>query len=181
MGTYVVKLSLLELAKAYRAMGTKTGKIIEKAAMKTAMYGQQQAIISTDSAPPGNPSGEGYGAVNTGIYRRAWKWRRITNGAVISNSVPYASVIEDGRRRGKGVSRQGQVALARWAIRKGLVQGKGKKRDAAARNVAFLIARALKKRGLKGRKVMGRIVHEIAAMWAAELADGVLMAARGGK
>lgn len=181
MTTYVIKMSLAELAKTYRAMGTKGGKVVERAAMRTAVYARQQLVMSTDTVPGGNPKGIGIGAVNIGHYRRSWKWTKIHNGVRIYNNAPYAAVIEEGRRPGKGVSREGQVALARWAIRKGLVEGKGKARAAAAKGVAFAISRALKKRGLKGRRVMGRVLDKIRRKWVEELQFAVMEAARSPK
>ena len=64
----------------------------------------QQTIDSTQPHPP----------VHTGDYRRRWRASRIPNGVRIGNSSMVAPIIEEGRRPGKGVSQEGQQALARW-------------------------------------------------------------------
>ena len=66
---------------------------------------------------------------------------------VVGTPKHYAVVVEDGRRPGKGVSREGRVALAAWAVSKLGVPQK------EADGVAYLIARKIKREGIKARKI----------------------------
>ena len=120
--------------------------------------------------------------VNTGEYRRNWKVRNIPGGAVLFNPTLQAGIIERGRRPGIGVSRQGQEDLARWvhlhgmdkqpmSIRekrtrrrmreagidkRGLRMRRMWQQENRARGIAFLIARAIKRRGLPAKNILGR-------------------------
>ena len=126
------------------------------ALMQRAMTGvavDSLAIIqtATRNAPPANPRGVGSGgALNTGEYLRAWKThverRGLNHGVLIYNTMPYAPVIEFGRRA--GARQPPSEPLARWAQRKlGLPYEE-------AQSVGFLIARRIKRHGLKPRHVM---------------------------
>ena len=64
---------------------------------------------------------------------------------VVGTPSPYAPVIEDGRKPGKGVSKAGQEALALWAVGKLGVTPK------KARSVAFLVSRKIKARGIAAK------------------------------
>ncbi len=86
------------------------------------------------------------GVLNTGAYKRSWKWQEIEKGIVIYNAQLYAGVIEYGRRVG---ARMPPVEpIARWAQ---LKLGVPKKQ---ARGVGFVIARAISRRGIAARPVM---------------------------
>lgn len=103
-------------------------------------------IQRTNTAPPANPAGVGGGgAVNTGDYRRRWRARPLPDGAVVTNDHPAAVVIEHGRRPGKAPPRD---PIAQWARRR-----LGLSEEEAA-SVAHVIARAIGRRGLIGRKIM---------------------------
>jgi hypothetical protein len=85
--------------------------------------------------------------VNTEAYRQAWKAADLERGAVIYNALPYAAVIEHGRRPG---ARMPPVsALVPWVMRKLKVKGEG-----AARGIAFVIARRIAQRGLPARGIL---------------------------
>lgn len=84
-------------------------------------------------------------AFNTGRYLRAWRSGPTEHGARVYNGVPYAGVIESGRRRGKFPPIE---TIKRWAQRK-----LGLSRREAER-AAFPIARAIARRGLRARHVM---------------------------
>jgi hypothetical protein len=118
--------------------------------------------------------------VNTGDYKRAWKVKNIVDGAMFFNPTVQAGVIDDGRRPGYGVSREGQEALARWAHLHGMdrfdsnlgLRRRVKGRDAQAaqaRAVAFLIARAIKARGLPAKNVLRSAQPKITEMVIADV------------
>jgi hypothetical protein len=64
---------------------------------------------------------------------------------VVGTPSVYALVIEDGRRPGKGVSKEGREALAMWAV--GILGVTPKE----APGVAFLISRKIKAKGIAAK------------------------------
>jgi hypothetical protein len=141
----------------------------------------------TRTAPPANPAGIGSGgAVNTGAYLRSWQVTPLANGARLGNSSPYSGIIENGARpmgararmvRGTGSATKRRTisprmrALQRWVeLRLHVPKGE-------SRQVAFLVGRAIARRGLVGRHVLtgddnvrvlteivlGEVQHEIDA------------------
>lgn len=129
--------------------------------------------------------------VNTGDYKRSGKVVNITDGAMFFNPTKQAAIIDRGRRKGFGVSREGQEALARWVHLHGMDRptaaqmrfARGRRRGSAARfrkilqedrarAVAFLIARAIKQRGLPAKNVIsgmrekltGLVLNDVEAM-----------------
>lgn len=108
--------------------------------------------------------------VDRGTYRRSFRFQNIPGGATAYNYASYAPVIEAGRRPGaKGPPLQ---AIIDWVKRKGLgiqfgPKQKGKRgparrlTDAAARGIAYTIARAIKRRGLPAHWVLDRAAYHI--------------------
>lgn len=137
--------------KDYPGFYKKLGPRMLVAAKRGALRGGMRAVTTlhkaTRDAGPANPQGVGTGgAFNTGEFNRAWKAEGTDYGARVYNDRPYAGVIEGGRRPG---SRFPPMKLvARWAQRR---LGLSEKEAARA---AYPIAKAIAKRGLKGRKVM---------------------------
>jgi hypothetical protein len=64
---------------------------------------------------------------------------------VVGTPSVYAPVIEEGRRPGKGVSKEGREALAMWAV--GILGVTPKD----APGVAFLISRKIKAKGISAK------------------------------
>ena len=100
-------------------------------------------------APPASSRGS-RGAFNTGDYRRRWKALAIQaadmRGVLVSNDAAYAGVIEYGRR--PGARAPPSEAIARWLQRKLTIPYE------EAKSRSFLIARAIKRRGLLPRHVL---------------------------
>lgn len=86
------------------------------------------------------------GAVNTGMYKRAWKYAELPDGAQVFNTMPYAGVIEYGRRA--GAQMPPRAAIEAWARRKLGLTAK------EAKAAAWPIARAIAKKGIAGRYVL---------------------------
>lgn len=93
-------------------------------------------------------------------------WEQVTEVAPPQDKV--AAIVELGRRKGKGVSRQGQRMIERWARRKlGPVSaGDGKRfkaggRARAEQSRAYLIARAIKRRGIPALHPFKRAADEL--------------------
>jgi len=106
----------------------------------------QVRLIPAQKPPP----------VDRGIYRAAWRVRSTKRGADIINASVQAPLIEGGVRAAN--VKPGRVmidALAKWAKRKGLVGGKGKRATDAARGVAFAIAHSMRKKGIFNRGSAG--------------------------
>jgi len=113
-----------------------------------------QQVINNAKPPP----------VDRGTYRQRFKVRLLANGAAIYNSLPYAPVIEWGRRVGGKMPPPS--VLVDWVIRKGLVpamrKGKaGKGYDTwdqrkAAMQIAWNIARAIQRRGQPARAILSQ-------------------------
>lgn len=143
-------------------------------AVRTAIKVDGPVIIQAtiDATKPNPP-------VDRATYRRNWKCRNIPNGARLYNSTVQASILEDGRRPGYGVSWEGQAALRVWVHHHGLDRQEAKiqrykllpkreggrpstrlsmrdRTEAARDSIAFLIARAIKARGLPAKRVLAR-------------------------
>ena len=133
-----------ELAKYYR----KLGRDIEPAMRKGVFIGAQRSLgVFRKTAQLLGAWGRG-GMPN---YMGSFRASKHPLGAMIYNFAPYAGVIEWGRRAGFGVSKEGQLQLAQWVRRKLRV-----KNESEVRSLVFVIARAIKARGLQPRNVMKR-------------------------
>lgn len=140
-----------EVAALFRRFKGNVPALVQRAMTGVSMDALAIIQSATRSAPPANPRGAGSGgAFNTGAYLLAWKTqveqRPGSKGVLIYNTMPYAPVIEYGRRA--GARQPPSEPIARWAQRKlGLPYER-------AKSVGFLIARRIKRYGLKPRYVM---------------------------
>lgn len=97
----------------------------------------------------------------------------------VFSSLPYATVMEDGRRPGFPISRTGMAALALWVRRKLGLHGR------EARSATWAIAWTIRKRGLAPRRFAAAgfdaAQPEIATLFTA-LVDGIAdgLAGKGG-
>lgn len=119
----------------------------------------QEEISSMSPAP-----------VDRGTYRRSFRFDDIDGGAIAYNFAPYAAVIEEGRRPGQ---RPPPVALIlEWVKRKGIGRQYGPNQagkrkvstaltDNEARGIAFVIARAIGKRGVPAHHILEAAAVEI--------------------
>lgn len=98
--------------------------------------------------------------VDRATYRRGWKCRKLDDGASLQNSQAHASIIERGRRPGQRPPPSD--TMIGWVHRKGLTKKaglRGKAAKQAERGMAFVIARAIGRRGLKARWVLKRAME----------------------
>lgn len=111
------------------------------------------------------PTSDGRG-FNTGVLKRSISFEaaldvsgRQIEGAVGSPLI-YAPVIEDGRQKGKPISREGVIAIGLWAVRK-----LGVKRQKAGDDlgetiqlysIGYPFAQSIKAKGIKGIKMFAR-------------------------
>lgn len=142
--------------KQYASLMQRVFKNIYPAAVKGVQLGAARSIPdlqkSTDTAPPASPRGTP-GAVNTGNYRRNWRFTALPDGASLYNPVKYAGVIEEGRRPNNKFPPR--AAIVRW------IQLKMKKTREEAQKLAFVVQRAIAARGLQARKVLDTTVPTI--------------------
>jgi hypothetical protein len=115
-------------------------------------------------------SGENPQPVDRGKSRREFHVDDIPNGVAVYNSSPYWAIIEEGRRAG---SRMPPLQLiAEWVLRKGIGRQYGPDQKGAAkvsgaispaqaRGIAFTIARAIARRGLRAHHILARMEQEL--------------------
>ena len=125
-----------------------------------------QAHIVNDIIPATIPE-----PVARGAYRAAWQTARFPNGAMVFNTIPYASCIEYGvRAENVKIGRKLIDALVEWIHMKGIgaktatgkngIQRIQKPSDMEKRSIAWAIAKSLQKKGIfnggKGLKILQR-------------------------
>lgn len=102
-----------------------------------------QEAVSNANPPP----------VDRGTYRRSFQSSPIPGGAELHNVAPHGAVVELGRR--PGARMPPPAVLGEWARRKGLLRGIPKgSREAAQRSIGFVLARAIARRGIQGRRIL---------------------------
>lgn len=162
MVSRTIKLDWSELGGAYLKLGSRLKDAVMRGAKRGAMRAVKTLQTATSKAPPVNPSGIGSGgAVNTAFFKRAWKWEEVPDGARVYNAAAYAGIVEYGRRAGSRFPPLDTIEA--WARRR---LGLSKKEAKAA---AFPIARAIARRGLKGRKILSASLPKIEQDFFAEI------------
>ena len=102
MTAQVIKLDISQMAESFISLGERMPSAIRRGMVRAAHRAVVILHKSTREAPPANPAGIGSGgAVNYGNYLRAWKSEATKDGARVYNDMPYAGVIEKGRRAGR--------------------------------------------------------------------------------
>lgn len=147
-----VTMNPAQWAKYMVGLGPKLLPAAERGLYAGALRALPKLQLWTRTAQAANPTNTGQGgAVNTGAFLRGWKARAIAGGAEVRNDAPYSGVVEYGRRAGARAPPRAEIA--RWVQRR---MGLSEKE---ARSVAFLIARSIKRRGLKGRHILTSDEH----------------------
>lgn len=163
----IVKMNLRQFVQFNQKLRDEHKKIMLEGMRAGALRALPILHQSTESAPPASRGG-GVGARDTGSYRQAWKTRNVRNGVAVFNDKIYASVIEQGRR--VGTQMPNITDLERWARRKlypALSKGQygprmsKRTREDRAKQAVFPIARAIARRGLRGRNVLGSALNDI--------------------
>ena len=165
MAYYKVKIGNFDqLAKYYRSLG----RNVEPAMRRGVLTGAMRSLgVFRKTAQLVGAWGRG----GTPNYMCSFHAARHPLGAVIFNDRPYAGIIEWGRRAGFGVSQEGQLALAQWVRRKLRV-----KNESEVRGLVFVIARAIKARGLPARNVMKRALPYAMRLVNQEIAKAIAQA-----
>lgn len=146
-----IKVDIGQAAELFKKLGReRVPRAVERGVRSFLARAKPMMVLAGDQARPANPRGIGTGAFNTGNYRRSWQTEMGREDglptAIIRNAAPYAGVIEYGRRA--GAKAPPISVIEPWVRRKLGVPFK------KARSVAFLIARSIKRRGLKPRYVL---------------------------
>lgn len=102
-------------------------------------------VERTRAADPASPGGA-FGATDTNTFLRAWHVVPDGMGLRIYNSMPYAGVIEYGRRPGS--KQPPKEPIERWLMSRGGMTA------SKARATAWVVARAIGIRGLRGRHIL---------------------------
>jgi hypothetical protein len=151
----VVKIDMKQFVEQTKRMAEELIPTAVEGAYLAALRGVGIMQRRTREAPPANPAGKGSGgAVNLGDLLRGWKAEQLSDGARVYNIMGHAPVVEHGRRANK--KPPPSDVIARWLQRR-----LGMSED-EARSIAFPVARAIGKRGLKGRKIAEGGQEEIA-------------------
>lgn len=145
-----IRVDIGRASALLEALANRAPRALERGVKSFLLRAKPIMVEATNTARPANPARKGTGAFNTGNYRQRWKATLTRTeglpGALISNDTPYAGVIEYGRRAG---ARAPPVkVLEPWVRRKLGIPYK------QARSVAYLISRAIKRRGLRPRYVL---------------------------
>ncbi len=129
----------------------------------TGMRLLQEEIDATDPKP-----------VDRGTYRGKWRAVDLATGAAILNPLPYAAVIERGRR--PGARMPPPDLLGAWARRKGLLRDLPKREmRAAQRSIGFALARTIQRRGLPARNILWKTVQRLLPYLRREVAKAAVV------
>ena len=145
-----IKIKPSELGKELRARAKKMPDVIRKGSYMAAQRGRSLLVRRTP--------------VDRGLLKASWRAKRGSGKelATIENDAPYAGIVEFGARP-HPVSREGQAAIALWAKRKFGLD------EAEAKQVAYLIARRIRRRGQKPTYFVRDSLDEILVFYNKEI------------
>ena len=131
-----------EWGKALRARLKDDVEVARLATVDVAYVGLEKAEARTDDL----------NFEYTGAYRTSWEVQRTKTGAKLVNLAPYAKVIEWGRR--PGAKAPPVEVIREWVRQKLVPAGKVDDNEAEIKSAAFLIGRAIKRRGIPAKLVL---------------------------
>lgn len=143
-----VQLSPRELGPALRRLGADMDKACVRAFQNAARYGATMVLQTSAKTIP-RPRARG-------TYERSWVVTKLPDGAALSNAAPHAVFVERGRKRGRLPPVK---SILEWMQAKQLTKKLG---PHASRRVAYLIAKKIGAKGVKGRYVLKRTMPAIA-------------------
>lgn len=149
-------INLKSLAFAMRKLGS--GDAI-KAARRGMLVGANRAV-ATILQPASQKQ-----AYHDGGYTRGWKAAPTERGVAVLNDVGYAPVIEYGRR--PGARMPPPRVLRKW------VKDKLGVSDKEAAGVAFVVARAISRDGVPGKRILEKNMPKIVKMVRQEALDSL--------
>jgi hypothetical protein len=153
MPTITLNLTVEQFARHHGRLATQLLPAVHRGLRSGIMRALVMLQRKTREAGPAGPVLSTGGAVDTGSFLRGWKTRPTPTGGVLENVAPHSAVVEEGRRPNRRAP-PSQV-MYEWARRRlGLS-------DQEARRVAFLMARAVGRRGLRGRHILRDNMEEV--------------------
>lgn len=169
----MIKVDASQAEELARQLEREIGRALKRAALATALRIVQKVTVEIIPAEPRPP-------VDRRIYAAGFRAKSSPEGAVITNSAPYADIIEYGARGANvKIGRQMIDALTEWILRKQILGGRGKTAAAvadqrkAAAHMAWAVALTLKKKGIfnggKGLGILQKALRGIDKLFAAEL------------
>lgn len=174
MPTFFVQFN--DLGEYERALGKNFPKAAKRGLVQAARSATVIYRTETMQAPPASPNG-GRGAVATGRFAGGWKVKPTASPFVVHayNDAPHAKFVEYGRRPGKPPPVSVIAAWVRIKLGRGSAKAEGgvkrgaggrfvknpRDPDAAIRGLAFVIARAIGRRGLRGRFIRERTMPSV--------------------
>jgi len=149
MTSFVRQVKLDDLGKYERMLARNAPKLAKSMLERTAREAVQKLKARTTAVD----------AVATGKLRNGWKVEKAPRGVSFSivNKRAYALYVERGRR--KGAKRPPVRAIELWVRTKLGITGR------EARGVAFVIARRISERGIKGRFIVLGTYRPIIALY----------------
>ena len=150
-----VVVSLRDLGVLERQLGARLRLAQRWATNELAASTRNLMQRQTLAAPPASRGGK-IGAVGaTRRYYKGWRFARDANSARVYNDSPHAVFVELGRRAGRPPP---VAAILPWVRKVLRVPAR------EARGVAFIIARAIGRRGLRPRFILTRALPTISRM-----------------
>lgn len=167
-----VKFDISEHEEVGKYLGVSIEKVAGRALQSTGLRIVQKitaVVIPGEPRPP----------IDRRVYAAGWRARKLPDGTMVENTVPYAGIVEDGARAGHvKIGRRMIDALAEWVLRKGMAgkAGRGEQakaeRLAEARRIAWAVAMAMKKNGIfggKGLKILNKGLKDLGSTFKDEL------------
>lgn len=139
-----IKVKLTDLAPALKkSILDKRGAALKALQVAVKSHGPRLAMEEITKVQP-EPT-------DRGNYKRSFATDDTPGGAIFYNSSPYAGIIEEGRRPG---SKPPPVdVIAAWLKRKKIGAGT----PAQIKGMAFVVARAIGRRGLPAHKILAKV------------------------
>jgi hypothetical protein len=178
-----VKIDVSHARDLYKRLGSAFETGIRRGVILASQRSRKLVMDRTrTSSPRTRVLTSGAGAFDTGRFLNSWKAEAGTSLyiAKLFNDAPYAGVIEHGRRPGKGVP---PGVLDAWVRRKLVgTRRRGVKAIKEIESLAFLVSRAIKLRGIPGRRILAGAMPQIAEITREAVAFSIAVAAhsRGG-
>lgn len=140
------KLGLYELK-----LGRLMGEVVKRGQTRAAMETLRLLKEGTQNAIPASRYGH-RGAIDTRSFYNGWEVMHRGRTVTVTNNAKHAVYVERGRLPGKAPP---SAALVPWVIRNLGVD------EREARGLAFVIARAIGRRGLRGRHILEKALPAI--------------------
>lgn len=160
-----IKIPIRDLPKYMQELGDSFGPAILAGLTSAAAFSVSRLVMETDRK----------NVVDKGRYKAAWAFSRAMSTGPVSakirvyNDAPYSGVMELGRRAGRKAPWRANVPVQEQPMYLWAKSKLGLSDEEAAR-AAWPLAMAIKRKGIKGRRVMADILDELSVNAAQEVA-----------